>query len=58
MFISLVVRGELVDKFLVENLSEQKFISSESVKVVSPIIKDFLKLKQVEHFKGEIYSAA
>ncbi len=43
---------------LQKNSSEQKFISSEAVKVVSPIIKDFLKLKQVETFQGEIYSAA
>ena len=42
---------------LQENSSEPKFISSEAVKVVSPILKDFLKLKQVEHFQGENYSA-
>ncbi len=41
----------------VEKSSEQKVISSEAVKIVSPIIKDFLKLKQVENFQGEIYSA-
>ena len=42
---------------LQENSSEPKFISSEAVRVVSPILKDFLKLKQVEHFQGENYSA-
>ena len=42
---------------VVKESSEQKVISSEAVRVVSPTIKDFLKLKQVENFQGEIYSA-
>ena len=42
---------------LQSNSPEPKFISSEAVSVVSPILKDFLKLKQVEHFQGENYSA-
>ncbi len=42
---------------LEEKSPEPKFISSEAVKIVSPILKDFLKLKQVEHFQGENYSA-
>ena len=40
-----------------ENSPEPKFISSEAVRAVSPILKDFLNLKQVEHFQGENYSA-
>ena len=42
---------------VVEKPAEQSFISSEAVKVVSPIIKDFLKLKGTNSYQGEIYSA-
>ena len=38
--------------------SEAKSISSEAARIVAPIVKDFLKLKETEDYQGQKYNAA
>ena len=37
--------------------SEAKSISSEAARIVAPIVKDFLKLKETEDYQGQRYNA-